>query len=160
MKRFLLDTGMLLGFVRGAPWALWARSNFSLGDQTTMVFTSIICRGELLALAEKRGWEEKKRGRLEEVLDEFPTIDINQKSILNAYALIDAWTHGKYLDSTEHDFPPPKPAVSMSKNDLWIAATAYASNATLLSTDKDFAHLHDKWINFVYIDPKMSLPEN
>ena len=103
---------------------------------------------------------KKVRGRLEEVLDEFPTIDINQKSILNAYALIDAWTHGKHLDSTEHDFPPPKPAVSMSKNDLWIAATAYASNATLLSTDKDFAHLHDKWINFVYIDPEMSLPEN
>ena len=85
-----LDTGMLLGFVREAPWALWARSKFSLGDQETMVFTSIICQAELLALAEKRGWGEKKRGRLEEVLDEFPTLDINQKSILNAYALIDA----------------------------------------------------------------------
>ncbi len=158
MKRFLLDTGMLLGFVREAPWALWARSKFSLGDQETMVFTSIICQAELLALAEKRGWGEKKRGRLEEVLDEFPTLDINQKSILNAYALIDAWTHGKHLNSPEHTFPPPKPAVPMGKNDLWIAATAYASNSVLLSTDKDFAHLHDEWINYVYVDPKMSFP--
>ena len=113
-----------------------------------------------LHLRKKEVGEKKRRGRLEEVLDEFPTVDINQKNILNAYALIDAWTHGKHLDFAEHDFPPPKPAISMSKNDLWIAATAYASNATLLSTDKDFAHLHDKWINFVYIDPKMSLPEN
>ena len=46
----------------------------------------------------------------------------------------------------------------MGKNDLWIAATAYASNSVLLSTDKDFAHLHDEWINYVYVDPKMSLP--
>lgn len=156
MKRFLLDTGVLLGFIRETSWALWARSNFGLGDQAAMVFTSIICRGELLALAEKRGWGEKRRERLEEVLDEFPTLDINKKSILKTYALIDAWTHGKHLGSTEHDFPPPKPAVSMSKNDLWIAATACASKATLLSTDKDFVHLHDKWINFVYIDPVMS----
>ena len=159
MKRFLLDTGMLLGFVREASWALRVRSNFNLGDQETMVFTSIICRGEMLALAEKKGWGEKKRGRLEEVLDEFPTLDINKGSILNAYALIDAWTHGKHLDSPEYDFPPPKPAVPMAKNDLWIAATACASDSVLLSTDKDFAHLHDKWINFVYIDPKVSLPE-
>ena len=56
MERFLLDTGVLLGFIREASWALWARSNLGLGEQTTMVFTSIICRGELLALAEKRGW--------------------------------------------------------------------------------------------------------
>ena len=160
MKRFLLDTGVLLGVIREEPWALWARSNFSFGDQAAMFFISVICRGELLALAEKRGWGEKKRGRLEEVLDEFPTLDINKKSILKAYALIDAWTHGNHLDSSEYGFPPPKPAVSMAKNDLWIAATAHASNATLLSTDKDFAHLHDKWINFIYVDPKMHLPKS
>lgn len=125
-----------------------------------MVFTSVICRGELLALAEKRGWGEGKRERLEEVLHKFPALDINREDVLKAYALIDAWTHGKLLDSPEHAFPHPKPARPMSKNDIWIAATASASGAVLLSTDKDFAHLHDKWITFVYVDPRMSLPEN
>ncbi len=44
---------MLLGFVREASWAIRTREMFDLGDSATMVFTSIICRGELLALAEK-----------------------------------------------------------------------------------------------------------
>ena len=160
MKRFLLDTGMLLGLVGKAPWALGARSELGLADGKTVTFTSVICRGELLALAEKRGWGEKKRKILEEVLNEFPTLDINLEDILKAYALIDAWTHGKRLDSPEHAFPPPKPARSMTKNDIWIAATASATNAILLSTDRDFAHLHDKWITFIYVDPAKSLPEN
>lgn len=31
---------------------------------------------------------------------------------------------------------------NMGKNDLWIAATAHALNAALLTTDGDFEHLH------------------
>ena len=150
-KRFLLDTSILLGFVREAPWALQVRTKFDLGDEETMVFTSIICQGELLALAEKNGWGESKRTKLEAVLAGFPMLDISRKSILSAYALIDAWTHGKPVTSSVQT-PPPKPAVSMTQNDLWIAATAHASRATLLSTDKDFDHLNDVWISFVYVD--------
>ena len=64
-----------------------------------MVFTSVICQGELRAIAEKRGWGKDKRTKLEEVLNKFPTLDINKQPILNAYALIDAWTHGKTVAS-------------------------------------------------------------
>ena len=148
---------MLLGLILKAPYALQARSKFNFEDIETMIFTSIVCRGELLALAEKRGWGQKKRRLLEEFLDKFPTVDINQESILNSYALIDAWSQGRSVDYPEENpFPPPKPAVRMSKNDLWIAATAHVSNSVLLSTDKDFLHLNNKWISFVYIDPKRS----
>ena len=150
-KRFLLDTNILLGFVMEAPWALRVRTEFDLGDEEVMVFTSVICQGELRAIAEKRGWGKDKRTKLEEVLNKFPTLDINKQPILNAYALIDAWTHGKTVASPEQP-PPPKPAVSMKQNDLWIAATAHGSKATLLSTDKDFDHLNSVWINFVYVD--------
>ena len=78
-RRYLLDTGTLLGFVREAPWAIRARKMFNRGDRETMVFTSIICRGELLALAEKNGWGRNKRLRLEHVLEDFPTVDIKQE---------------------------------------------------------------------------------
>ena len=64
MKRFLLDTGMLLGLLLKAPYALRARSNFNFEDIETMIFTSIVCRGELLALAEKRAWGQKNEGSL------------------------------------------------------------------------------------------------
>ena len=150
-NRFLLDTGMLLGFIREAPWALRVRTQCDLGNEETMVFTSVICQGELRALAEKFGWGKDKRIQLEDVLNNFPTLDINKQPILNAYALIDAWTHGKSVVSPRQT-PPPKPAVPMKQNDLWIAATVHESKATLLSTDKDFDHLHGVWISFVYVD--------
>ena len=151
MARFLLDTNMLLGFILEAPWAIRTRTEFNLGDRETIVFTSIVCHGEILALAEKRGWGSKRRDRLEEVLAEIPTLDIGRPAILAGYALIDAWTHGKPVASPRNH-PPPKPAVPMSKNDLWIAATAHASKAVLLSTDKDFEHLNKIWFDFVYVD--------
>ncbi len=40
----------------------------------------------------------------------------------------------------------------MSKNDLWIAATAHVSQAVLLSTDNDFAHLDKIWFDFKKVD--------
>ena len=154
-NRFLLDTGMLLGFSREAHWALRVHKEFDLGNRETMVFTSVVCQGELLALAEKRGWGEGRRDQLDQVLQGFPSLDINRQPILRAYALIDAWTHGKPVISPGQ-VPPPTPAVPMKQNDLWIAATAHESKATLLSTDKDFEHLNDVWIKFVYVDQNIS----
>jgi len=40
----------------------------------------------------------------------------------------------------------------MSKNDLWIAATASVLNATLITTDKDFSHLENIFLKLIYID--------
>ncbi len=151
MSNFLLDTGLLLGFCRSAPWALQARTVHGLGEPEATVFTSIVCHGELLSLAEKFGWGRDRRTRLREVLATMPVIDINDELILEAYAQIDTWTHGKsviFPDST----PPPKPAIPMKQNDLWIAVTAHVSGAVLLSTDRDFAHLNDVWLKFVYVD--------
>ena len=151
MNRFLLDTNMLLGFAREAPWARWANEKFRFDGIETMVFTSVVCRGEMLALAEKRGWGRRSRRNLEDVLDRFPTLDINRQPILNAYARIDAWTHGKPVDSPP-DAAPPKPAIAMTQNDLWIAATAHVSKTTLLSTDKDFDHLNGIWLVSIHVD--------
>lgn len=151
MSRFLLDTNMLLGFTREAQWALRARADHDLGNRETMVFTSVICQGEMLALAEKNGWGRKKRTRLEQVLNGITTLGISRRKIMDAYARIDAWTHGQTVASPNNS-PPPKPAVSMKQNDLWIAATTHASGATLLSTDKDFQHLDGIWFQFIYIN--------
>ena len=151
MKRYLLDTNMLLGFTRKAAWAHWAYNQYDLGNSENMVFTSVICKGEILALAEKRGWGVAKRNDLVKVLNQFPTVDLNKESILNAYALIDTWTHG--VPVTDPSFPQPhKPAVSMKQNDLWIAATSCASKAVLLTTDKDFDHLDGVCLSRIWVD--------
>lgn len=104
-----------------------------------------------MALTEKFGWGGQKRSEMQKVLSEFPTVDLNKDSILDAYALIDVWTHGKVV--TDTTFPaPPKPAVTMKQNDLWIAATARASKAILLTTDKDFDHLNGICLKCYYVD--------
>ncbi len=152
MKFFLLDTGLLLGLTREASWARQAFEQLNLNDREAAAFTSVICHGEILALAEKNGWGEKKRVRLDSILRGLPKLDINREKVLNAYARIYAWTHGNPVDDP-CGAPPPKPAVSMSQNDLWIAATAHAYSAVLLSTDKGFVHLNGVWLDFIYIQP-------
>lgn len=69
--------------------------------------------------------------------------------------MIDTWTHGKKVDAPRRG-PPPKPAISMQQNDLWVAATAHESQAVLLSTDKDFEHMKEIWFGFYYVDQKYS----
>lgn len=41
----------------------------------------------------------------------------------------------------------------MGQNDMWIAATAKATGATLLTTDRDFDHLQGEHIRRVWLDP-------
>ena len=154
MSRFLLDTNILLGFVREAAWAIKARADYGLGDSETMVFTSVICRGEILALAEKLGWGKDKRRRLDDILETIPTLDINQPAILDAYARIYAWTRGRPAVSPD-GAEPPQPARPMGQNDMWIAATTHVSNATLLSTDTDFEYLAGIWLAFTLVDQRV-----
>lgn len=40
----------------------------------------------------------------------------------------------------------------MGKNDLWIAAAAHVTGATLLTTDADFDHLRDRFVTLERID--------
>lgn len=39
----------------------------------------------------------------------------------------------------------------MSKNDLWVAATAHAGQAVLVSTDTDFDRFDGVWLKFVFV---------
>jgi len=156
MRRFLLDTNILLGLTREADWARWTYTRFHLGDPDAISFTSIVCKGEILAIAERNGWGPRKRTTLDRMLSEFPDLPIRDPNILRSYALIDAWSRGKSV-SAPGEAPPPKPAVPMGKNDLWIAATAHASGAILLSTDGDFEHLDGVWFRYERIDQKAVL---
>jgi tRNA(fMet)-specific endonuclease VapC len=61
--------------------------------------------------------------------------------ILDAYALIDAFSLSK--------------GKRMDKNDVWIAASAAVTGATLMTTDRDFDLLDGTHIQRVWIDPKM-----
>ena len=156
MQRFLLDTNILLGLAREASWARRAYRHFNLGDPSVISFTSVVCIGEIFAIAERNGWGPKKRTSLERMLAQLPDLPIKDPDILRAYALIDAWSCGSPV-TAPGGAPPPKPAAKMAKNDLWIAATAHVTGAILLSTDTDFAHLDGVWFRYEFVDQKAAL---
>ncbi len=154
MARYLLDTGVLLGYLRTSPYAAFAEQQYQPFTLPNISAISIVTQGELRSLALQLHWGVHKQQRLEEAFRKVPRIDINNDSIIQRYAEIDTFSQGKL---TGKDLPPGMSSRNMGKNDLWIAATASVLNATLLTTDDDFSHLHDVFMTVIYIDPKTTI---
>src|SRR5947199_314288 len=132
---YLLDTSVLLALVRGKDLGKFIQQTFGLANPALRSLISIVTHGEIWALAERNNWPPQKREALEKVLASLVTIDLNVGEIIKAYVEID-----KLNQSV------PKGARQVSNNDIWIAATARAANASLLTTDRDFLHLHPHYL--------------
>ena len=93
---------------------------------------SAITKGEIQSLAMQNKWVERKLETLNKLLNLVITIDISGKDqlLMNAYAEIDSYSLKRHPTKTY-----PGPGKPMGKNDMWIAATALAAKATLLTTD-------------------------
>ena len=102
----------------------------------------MVSEGELRSLAAQWKWGRQKLDQMEFVLGYFRTLCIHDPDIIRAYAMIDA-----YCESVGHP---------MGKNDVWIAATAAVTGATLLTTDRDFDRLAPKYLARDWIDPDTS----
>lgn len=63
---------------------------------------------------------------------------------------IDSFSQGK---NTNFSLPKGVSARNMGKNDVWIAATAYSLEASLITTDKDFTHLDPTFIDVLFVQP-------
>jgi tRNA(fMet)-specific endonuclease VapC len=144
---YLLDTNILLHLARNS--ALWKQTKalYQLSD-ADFFFISVVSVGEMLALARKNRWGEKRLRALDQLLGQFSVLDINNDAVLFRYADIDAYSQGLLPDLP---LPPGVTARNMGKNDLWIAATASVAGATLLSADRDFEHLNGVFITLAHV---------
>jgi tRNA(fMet)-specific endonuclease VapC len=124
---YLLDTNILVHLVRRDRRGQEINASYRLLVVEPTPLVSIVTDGELRSLAYQFGWGEQLVGRAMFLLDFFVRYPIDAPEILHTYAVIDA-------DSRRR-------GVRMGKNDLWIAATAHVTGATLLTTDEDFDHL-------------------
>jgi tRNA(fMet)-specific endonuclease VapC len=145
MKRFLLDTNLLLLFLREDE--RWEILNNKFGLDGLFNYTSIVCLGELESLAVRNKWGYKRVERLNGIRSDFFPIDVNVETIIKQYGQIDAYSQGK-LDGK----PLGHSARNMGKNDLWIAATASVFNLTLLTSDQDFSHLDKTYLDVEIVD--------
>ena len=149
MATFILDTGILVGYIRGAGYAEYVEKRFEVSTPPNISVISVVTVGEIHSFAIQKGWGEKKKEQLRELLNKIPAADINDPKIIERYAEIDAYSQGKF---PSRQLPQGMSSRNMNKNDLWIAATASVLNATLLTIDKDFEHLNNVFLKVIYID--------
>lgn len=138
---YLLDTNILVAYVRlNRVYAAMER-RFALLTTTPAPLVSIVSEGEIRALAQELGWGTSRRQVLEDLLTYFTIIPLPFAGVIDAYVEVSEQCRrsGRVL----------------SKNDLWIAATAIATGATLLTTDRDFDPLHRTLLTREWIDPAL-----
>lgn len=140
---YLLDTNVILHLVRGNEFGKYLAGTFGLLDAVNRPLVSIVTHGELLAIADRSGWGEKKREVLSTALENLVTIDLNHEQVLLNYVAVDRACR-KNRGGTR----------VISNNDTWIAATAKAADAVLLTTDRDFLHLNPKHCLVQFVDPQ------
>jgi tRNA(fMet)-specific endonuclease VapC len=135
---YVLDTNIVLALLRDNPLGRAVDQAYASSGSQIRNLVCVVSVCELLSLAERLGWASPKRSRLEASLQELIWVDINDRLILDAYASIDSYSLSI--------------GRKMGKNDLWIAASAAVTGAILMTTDKDFDHLHPGRIERILID--------
>lgn len=152
MRNFVLDTNLVLAFQKTNQNLIEkVVSENDLNDSDAVLMISAITRGELLSIALQNNWGDAKLQRLAQILESLITLDIggDDEVLLNAYAEIDAFCKKRHPTKKLEGSAKP-----MGKNDLWIAATAMATNATLLTTDGKFQHITDVMIRMEVYNPR------
>lgn len=141
---YFLDTNILVHLIRRDALGQHLIAKYSLYTLDPRPLISDVTEGELRSLALQWRWGSQKREQMDFVLSYFWRIAINMPDVFKAYAAIDAYSESK--------------GISMGKNDVWIAASAHTLQALLLTTDKDFDHLHPISISRDWIDPSLFKP--
>lgn len=126
-ENLLLDTNILVHAVRNNATGQFVKQHYGLLVREPVPFVSVVSDGELRSLIQQFSWGRHNAEQARFYLASFYRLTIDNPAILEAYALIDNLSRSV--------------GVRMGKNDLWIAATAHAFDATLVTTDADFGHL-------------------
>ncbi len=142
--RYLLDTNILLHYLRGSDLARQIEARYALTARLTSTadtpLISIVSEAEIRALAVRRQWGARRTDYLNRFLSRLVILPVDGAGLINAYVQADVFTEsiGRPVGS---------------KNDLWIAATAHVTGATLLTTDRDFDPFPPSFLLREWIDP-------
>lgn len=140
--KYFLDTNIIIHLLRNDLTGLRIKQQYQLFTPNNQLVISIVSLGELKAFALQRNWGIQRLAALENILQLMIIADINSPDIIEKYAEIDSYSQSRLAHK-----PMPTSARKMGKNDVWIAATASVLQIPLLTTDADFQHL-----NQVYLD--------
>ena len=71
--------------------------NFVNPDKQLLEFTTIVNKGEAISIALQNGWGKSKVQKLTNLLHEIAIIDISDDKIIEAYAVIDAFSQNSQI---------------------------------------------------------------
>jgi tRNA(fMet)-specific endonuclease VapC len=108
---------------------------------------SVVTKGEIESISLRNKWGKRRLEVISLFLGKFVIADINSKDVIKRYGEIDAYSQGKLVDR-----PLDLSARNMGKNDLWIAATASVTGATILTADRDFTHLSPSFLHLELLE--------
>lgn len=137
--RFVLDTNVVVQLFRGNEIGKRIEAQLGLFTAAMPPLFAVVSLGEARSLARQWSWGPEKIAQLHALLLKLVIIDINREPVVASYVEIDHYSRSV--------------GRRMSQNDLWIAAVAAATEATLLTTDRDFDHLDSSLVRLVWIDP-------
>jgi tRNA(fMet)-specific endonuclease VapC len=144
---FLLDTNILLILSKNRSSAFL---DSIIDNEDNRIYLSIVTLAEIKSIGFRNNWGKEKWDILDTILKRFAIMEVNE-SLLETYVQIDAYSQRRNPSFQEYGFATPR---NMGKNDLWIASTAALLGLTLVTTDKDFDHLH-----LVFMEVKRITPE-
>lgn len=149
MAKYLLDTSILLHYVRGSDVAKHIDEQYHPSEPPNYPVVSVVSLGEIYSLSFCRNWGSSKQDVLKRLLNAIPAVDINHSAIISVFAEIDAFRLGKHPTKA---LPQRDSSKTIGDNDLWIAATASVLKASLLTLDKDFLVFNGVFLDVVFVD--------
>ena len=138
-RLIVLDTSVLVYLIRGKAAGRKINEDYQLDHRRERPLISVVTIGECLALAKRLGWESKRQARLEQIVRNLVVVEVNRPAVLREYAELHTYARTN--------------GFTIGKNDLWIAATTAATNAALITCDKDFLPLQPS-IRVHFVDPE------
>ena len=145
MKKFILDTGIILHYVRQSDLSQKIESELNLLSQKVVPVVASVSIGEIEGFIQCGQWGEKKIKRLKSLISKIVVIDITaeDEELMKSYATL--------LNYSKNSLPGNKlgKSIGIGQNDVWITALAKTANAELVTIDGDFEHLNNKWIRYI-----------
>jgi predicted nucleic acid-binding protein len=138
----LLDTSVLVFLLRGGATAARIESDFGLRASPNKPLICGVTVGELWALAEVWNYGPAKREAIQAAIEECVVVPIEDPVVVAGYVSV-------YKALRE---APKGSQTNVGENDIWIAAVAVASGATLLTGDAHFDVLHPHVIQRVRVE--------
>ena len=138
----VLDTNVILHLARDNATGRAINTKYGLSSRLDKPILSTVVEGELRGMAAWGGWGAERLAKLDALLNELVRLPSSEPEVVSAYAELFA-----------HQLRKGK---KIGENDLWIAASARAIDAIVLTCDTDFNKLDPQMVKYEYFDPKIT----